>query len=456
MGRSSEQLHDDMLAIWRAGVDAVRSDRLVREHVRVRGAWLDIADTKLRLDRIGRIAVVGGGKAGAGMAQGLLDALGPRLVDEKQVHGWINVPADCVRPGGPITLHAARPAGHNEPTPAGVAGVERILEIIGGLSEDDLCLCLLSGGGSALLPAPPAGVSLADKQQVTRLLSGGGANINELNTVRKQLSRVKGGRLAQACAGGHLVTLVISDVIGDPLDIIASGPTTPDSASPADAIAVLERFTSPENPAPGSVLAALGAAAPAPPRVTAVTASYVIGNNAAAVDAAGVEAERRGYSHAMASAAALEGAAEGVGVKLAQMALKMRDQPGPDCLISGGEPTVTLAPPAIRGSGGRNQQLVLAALQVLLEKNPSAPLERMALMSGGTDGEDGPTDAAGAFIDASVAASLPAHALSAVADHLSRNDAYAFFDQHGGLIRTGPTHTNVCDLRVATVAQEAI
>ena len=176
------------------------------------GHDLWIADSHFDLRRIGRIVVVGAGKAGAGMAEGLEQALGDALLQQKQVRGWVNVPADCVRQLQTIRLHAARPAGLNEPTEAGVEGTARILEMVSQLAADDLCIVLLSGGGSALLPAPVEGISLADKQAVTRFLSGAGANIEQLNTVRKQLSRIKGGGFARACRSNQLVTLVISEI----------------------------------------------------------------------------------------------------------------------------------------------------------------------------------------------------------------------------------------------------
>lgn len=451
--RTPQQLHDDALAIWRAGVEAVQSDRLVRENLRVEGDWLLIGDEELPLARVGRLVVVGAGKAGAGMAAGVEQALGQRLMAEKQLTGWVNVPADCVRSLSRIHLHAARPAGVNEPTAEGVAGTERILELVGSLAPHDLCLCLISGGGSALLPAPLAGISLADKQQLARQLSGAGANITELNIVRKQLSRIKGGGLARACRAGRLVSLVISDVIGDPLDIIASGPTVWDDSTPQEALDVLKRLKLLEI-APTAIVQFLqrAAAGDAPPRSrpTCQVTNVVIGNNAVAVDAAGCEAERRGYSHAMLSATAQEATAEEVGTHLAQMASRMRDEPGPDCLITGGEPTVRLAPAAERGRGGRNQQLALAALLKLMEASSGNPLDGIALLSGGTDGEDGPTDAAGAIVDAALYERLLASGLDPRAA-LSRNDAYNFFAPLAGLLKTGPTHTNVCDVRVVVV-----
>jgi hydroxypyruvate reductase len=179
--------------------------------------------------------------------------------------------------------------------------------------------------------------------------------------------------------------------------------------------------------------------------------NLVIGNNALAVDAAGVEAERRGYSHAMQAATELEGPAEQVGIHLAEMALSMTKNSGPDCLITGGEPTVKLVPAAERGKGGRNQQLVLAALERLLREEPTT-MDDFVILSGGTDGEDGPTDAAGAVLTAGVITEMRRRKLDPNG-FLRRNDAYAFFEQTMGLIKTGPTHTNVCDLRVVTVSR---
>ncbi|MGD0897260.1 MAG: DUF4147 domain-containing protein [Thermoguttaceae bacterium] len=452
MPKAPDSLRGDALAIWHAGLDAVRSDRLVREAVRVDGRRLVVGDEPVPLDEIRRIVVVGAGKAGAGMAAALEGALGPAILAAKQLAGWVNVPADCVQERGAspaakrVHLHAARPAGVNEPTADGVAGTEQILQLVQGLGPEDLCLALISGGGSALLPAPADGLSLEDKLAVTRHLSAAGANIEDLNTVRKQLSRIKGGGLARACRAGRLLALIISDVLGDPLDLIASGPTVEDPASPADALAVLEKYGAARAGIPARVFDCLrrrGSLPAARPqcRVT----NLVIGNNATAVDAAGIEAERRGYSCAMISARRSEGPAEEVGRRLAETALAMGSGPGPNCLISGGEPVVRLVGASRRGLGGRNQQLALAALGPLADG-----AAKIALVSAGTDGEDGPTDAAGALVDATIIDGARRRGLRA-ADFLARNDAYHFFEPIGGLIKTGPTHTNVCDVRVVVV-----
>ncbi|EAQ82242.1 glycerate kinase type-2 family protein [Blastopirellula marina] len=450
MKRTAAQLQTDLLAIWRAGVDAVNSERLLRDNVELIGDYLRLADIELDLSAIDRILVVGAGKAGAGMAAGLELALGEDLMQAKRLRGLLSVPADCVRPLSRIELRGGRPAAVNSPTAAGVQITSEILDRVSNLRERDLCIALISGGGSALLTAPVAGITLADKQAITQYLSSAGADIVQLNTVRKQLSRVKGNGLAVACNAGQLVSLIISDVLGDPLDIIASGPTIPNPSTAADALQVLQDFGASDLPQFASIVAVLKSQQPAAPQPTCVVHNFVIGNNAVAVDAAGIEAERRGYSHAMTSARQSEGQAEAVGRHLAEMALRMRDAKGPDCLITGGEPVVQLAAEAERGLGGRNQQLTLAAYQRLCEASPAQPMDGIAILSGGTDGEDGPTDAAGAWIDAAGAKQANNRQLAAN-DYLRRNDAYHFFEPLDRLLKTGPTHTNVCDLRVAVV-----
>ena len=224
-----------------------------------------------------------------------------------------------------IHLHAARPAGVNEPTPEGVAGAVEILRLVESLGPDDLCLCLISGGGSALMPAPVEGITLADKLAVTRHLSAAGANIEQLNTVRKQLSRIKGGGLLRACRAGRLVSLVISDVLGDPLDVIASGPTVPDSSTPQAALEVLEPILRPGGGHSAGRVRVFGAGRrPAEPSDDNAAAAMplpcnlVIGNNATAVAAAAEEAQRLGYSVATDSATHSEGPAEEVGRQLAE------------------------------------------------------------------------------------------------------------------------------------------
>ena len=453
----NQTLSEHARLIWQAGVDAVGSDRLVRDVVSVSQQLLTIGDQKFDLQQLSRIVVVGAGKAGAGMAAALDDVLAPEVMLQAEsncsVSGWVNVPADCVRPLPRVHLHASRPAGVNEPTEEGVLGSKKILELVNGLTDTELCVVLLSGGGSALLPAPVDGVSLQDKQTITRLLMHGGATINELNCVRKQLSQIKGGGLARAMPAGRMISLIISDVIGDPLDVIASGPTVDDSSTPAEALEILARIVSDESQIPASILEFLNeqVAAPAWPGEVSCDSvrNLVIGNNDVAVQAAAATAAELGY-RVVCQGSGLAGVADESGRELAETCRSIRDSENsesePVCVISGGEPVVHLVETDLPRKGGRNQELVLAACQELWDDGA----ERLAILSGGTDGEDGPTDAAGAILDASVIEAAKRLGLTP-AEFLAINNSYEFFDEAGGLLKTGPTHTNVMDLRVAVI-----
>ena len=449
------RLRRDAVAIWRAGVAAVDSERLVRDRVRFTGSGLDVAGHPFDLSSAGRIVVVGAGKAGAGMAAGLEQVLAGTPAADR-LTGWVNVPADCIRPLAHIHLHPARPAGINEPTEAGVAGSREILRLVSHLSAEDLGIVLLSGGGSALLPAPIPGISLADKQAVTRFLMSAGATINELNCVRKHLSAIKGGNLARAARGARLVALVISDVIGDPLDVIASGPTVADRSTAADALAVLEKLSRRDPIAgrrdiPESVWSVLEAKsrAPADAPISNAVCNLVIGNNATALAAAAEKAAALGYA-VRSLGSEQQGIARDVGRELAELSRSIRDSdpptPVPLCVLSGGEPVVRLSPTDEPRKGGRNQELVLGAVAALWEDG----MDRIAILSGGTDGEDGPTDAAGAVADADLVREARTRHLTPD-PFLTINNSYAFFDQTGGLLKTGPTHTNVMDIQVILV-----
>jgi hydroxypyruvate reductase/glycerate 2-kinase len=396
-----------------------------------------------------RILVVGAGKAGAAMSAAVEDALVEYL---PRLEGLVNVPDETVRPLRAIRLHPARPAATNAPTAQGVAGTRKILSLVAGAGPDDVALCLLSGGGSALLPAPAEGVSLEDKQQVTRLLHACGATINEMNCVRKHLSDSKGGRLAQAFTGRALVSLIISDVVGDPLDVIASGPTTADPTTFADALDVLHKYQLlPQVPVSVRRHLETGASGQLPEtlkRLPPHLHNHILGNNARALAAARTVAEQLDY-RVLNLGSFLEGETRHVAVALAGIIRSIRadGQPfaPPVCLLSGGETTVTLA--RVHGKGGRNQEFVLAAALHL----GLAGMRDVVVLSGGTDGEDGPTDAAGALADEQTlhqAASLNL----APSLFLARNDAYTFFARTGDLLQTGLTQTNVMDVRVILVS----
>jgi glycerate 2-kinase len=433
-------------AIWQAAVDAARPQDLIRAAFADPALGLREAVSSAR-----RILVLGAGKAGAAMSAGLVEVLGK---DAERIEGLVNVPADALAfpsASGRIRLHPARPAGSNFPTAEGVAGSRRILELARNAGPDDVALCLFSGGGSALLPAPVEEVSLEDEQQITHLLHASGATINEMNAVRKHISAIKGGRLAEAFSGKSLHSLIISDVVGDPLDVIASGPTAPDPTTFADALAVLARHHLVDR-APSAVLEHLrrGAACKVPETPKELPANvhnHILGNNVKALAAAERKARQLGYA-VLNLGSYLEGETRTVGTMLAGVVRSIRRDglpaAPPVCLLSGGETTVTLSKD--HGRGGRNQELVLAAAIHLGTEG----LDEVVVLSGGSDGEDGPTDAAGAVADAETLRRAAELGLDP-RDYLARHDAYPFFEGVGGLLKTGLTQTNVTDVRVMLV-----
>ncbi|HLJ93796.1 MAG TPA: DUF4147 domain-containing protein [Gemmataceae bacterium] len=441
-------------AIWQAAVDASRPEDLLR------AAFAHQALPLLEaVAGAPRILVVGAGKAGAAMSAALEEILRDDL---DRLEGLVNVPAETVRPLRAIRLHPARPAGTNQPTAEGVAGATEMLALLAGAGPDDVAVCLFSGGGSALLPAPVEGVPLEDKQRITGTLHACGATINEMNAVRKHLSRIKGGWLAKAFRGSALFSLIISDVVGDPLDVIASGPTVPDPTTFAEALAVLQKYsllgpegTKPDDSrVPRSVWYYLqeGAAGRKPETPKTLPANIhhrVIGSNAKALAAAGTKAIALGYP-VLNLGSFIEGETREVAKVLAGMVRSVHAdaQPfaAPLCILSGGETTVTLAKQ--HGLGGRNQEFVLAAATHL----GPAGFCNVVVLSGGTDGEDGPTDAAGAIADEHTLHAAQSKNLMLGA-FLARNDAYHFFEATGDLLKTGLTQTNVMDVRVILVGQ---
>ncbi len=367
-------LRDLALRIWKAAVAAVDARSLVRRHLEVEGTTLVASGQRFDLESTGRVCVLGCGKAGAGMAAGVESRL-LGTAWETRLEGWVNVPENCVRPLERIHLHGARPAGVNEPTVAGVLGTEEILRRAAALGPRDLCLVLISGGGSALSPAPVEGVKLTEKLAATRFLSRAGATIQELNSVRTAISRFKGGGLARTCTAGVLISLIISDVIGDPLDVIASGPTLTEPFDLARAAATLAKFDPAHTKIADSIHRHIarqiaGETRPAPVRCR--VENRIIGNNAVAVHAAADEAMALGIDDVRIVRLDQGGIASEIGRSLARDCRVLRDSfreplaaKRMTCLISGGEPVVALAATERPRKGGRNQELVLAATSEL-------------------------------------------------------------------------------------------
>ncbi len=429
-------------SILRAGIAGADARAAVSSSLRLRGDVLAVGADEVALRPGGRVVLAGAGKAAAGMALGALDVLGDRVRG-----GTVTVPDGCLRPL-PERIEAWE-AAHPVPDARGLAGASAALRLARALGEDDVLLCLLSGGASALWPAPPPGVSLSDVAAVTRALMRAGAPIAELNAVRKHLSRIAGGGLARAAFPARVLTLAVSDVVGSPLDVIASGPTVADRTTFADALAVL---TEREVDAPASVLAWLrgGAQGRAPETAKegdaelARSTAHVVARTRDALSAASREAERLGYRTTV-LADDMEGEAREVAGQVASLAWGAHAEGGsaaaPAAFLLGGETTVWVTGP---GRGGRCQELVLAAA-IELEGEPG-----VVIAAAGTDGRDGPTGAAGAVVDGRTVARGRERGLDARA-HLERNDSHPFLAATGDLLVTGPTGTNVADLVLVLV-----
>ncbi len=434
----------DAEAIWRAAIAAVAPERLVRESVVREGDLVRIKGTTLDLAGFERIFLVAFGKAAGAMSGALADILGERLTS-----GLVVVPGPGVKTVPKLEILEA---SHPIPDAGSVEAARRALEIAGKAGEKDLVFVCISGGGSSLLTLPAEGITLEKKRRLTDDLLRAGATIDELNAVRKHLSAVKGGRLAKAAFPATVVTLVLSDVVGDDPGTIASGPTHWDLSTFADARGVLERYglwdSAPalvrarlEEGSRGEIEETLKEGDP----VFARASTFIVGANMTALRAAKHEAESRGFETAFLSSSD-SGEARKVAANyaafMAAMACSAASLPRPLCLLAGGELTVTVKG---RGRGGRNTEFVLAAL-IEMGKIDAEGLDWL-ILSLGTDGIDGPTDAAGAWADTATAGCARALRLDPAA-YLDDNDSYSFFKQTGYLIVTGPTGTNVMDLRV--------
>lgn len=433
----------DALAVLDAALEAVDPARAIR-HVMVDGEdtlWIDGVAYDLR--RYRRVIVIGGGKAGASMAGAVEEVLGEHISA-----GLVVVKTGYT---APTRIIEVREAGHPVPTEAGVAAVRDMVALLRDATEDDLVLCLISGGGSALMTLPVEGVTLADVQVLTDLLLRSGAPIQAINAVRKHLSQVKGGQLARLAHPAKVVALILSDVVGSPLDVIASGPTVPDTTTYAHAVGVLERYGIIDQ-APHAVIDHLrrgmsGAILDTPKAgdpVLAGVQNVIVADNARAAAAARETAQARGFNTLLLSTY-VEGEAREVAQVLAALAKEIaatgQPVPAPACLLLGGETTVTVRGD---GRGGRNQELALAAALAL------GDLPQTVIASLATDGTDGPTDAAGALVDALTVVRGQTRGLSAAAA-LANNDAYTYLDAVGDLLVTGPTNTNVNDLMAVFV-----
>jgi glycerate 2-kinase len=429
---TTDSLRRAARAIFRAALEAADPVEAVNRHVRLSGGALVAGRRSYQIERLDRVWVVGAGKASAAMGRAVESLLGKRIAG-----GFINVKyGDTAR----LRRIETNPCGHPVPDEAGVRGAERIAEIARGAGPRDLLVCLISGGASALMPRPAPPITLAEKQAVTGLLLASGADIHEINAVRKHISAIKGGQLARE-TGARVLALLLSDVIGDDLDTIGSGPTAPDASTFAGARAVLEKHGV-YGRVPAAVRqrieAGIRGEIPETPKagdpVFRRVHNLVVGSNTLAVRAAAAKARELGFRPRVLSTA-VEGETRDVAREFVAAARAVKP---PACLISGGETTVTLRG---KGRGGRNQEFALAAAIEL------AGAEGVLVLSGGTDGTDGPTDAAGAIADGRTverAAALGRDARRFLED----NDSYHFFEPLGDLLKTGPTGTNVMDIHL--------
>ncbi len=431
---------EDAAALMRAALDAVNPRLAIRSVLSLAADALHVQGKVYDLGRYRKIVVVGAGKATPSMAEAVEEMLGDRISE-----GLV------IAKRGQVPRHKGRriqivEASHPTPDEAGLQGAQRIADLLEPLGPRDLVIALFSGGGSALLTLPASGIRLADLQELTQALLKSGATINEINCVRKHLSLVKGGQLARLAHPATVLSLILSDVVGSPLDVVASGPTVPDPTTFEDAWRILERYNLIRGLNPnirGRLQAGMAGAIPETPKegdpAFQNVHNVVIGSNEIAAAAAVAEARNRGYNTLLLTTY-LEGEARHVARALAAIAKECAHSGNPvappACIVAGGETTVTVTG---AGLGGRNQELALAAA-IALEGWRDVALATLA-----TDGGDGPTDAAGGFATGETVARARAAGLAA-RDYLDNNDSYHFFQALGDRVITGPTGTNVNDL----------
>lgn len=416
-------LREAALDIFAAALKASDPTEAVRRHI----------PPVAEFERFRKVWIVGAGKASARMASAVEQILGDRVA-----RGVIATKDGHLAATKRTQL---RECSHPVPDERGIAAAREILSIAQSATEDDLVICCLSGGASALLPLPADGLTLHDKQETTRLLLASGATIHEINAVRKHLSAIKGGQLATAAYPASVLSLILSDVIGNNLDVIGSGVTAPDSSTYADARAVLRKYELLDRVSVPVRARLTDPASPETPKkdnpAFERTRNIIVGSNDLALTAAAEHAKALGYN-AMILSSFIEGETRDVARMHAAIGKELiafdRPVARPACIISGGETTVTIRG---EGKGGRNQEFALAAAIDI------AGIKGLCILSAGTDGTDGPTDAAGAICDGETLRRAPD-----AAGFLARNDSYNYFEPLGDLIKTGPTGTNVMDVRI--------
>jgi len=439
-------LRKDLWRIAQAALAAVTPEGCIRRAISLDGERLSVAGRVYDLAGVRRLLVVGFGKASARMAAALEGILGNRIA------AGLVVTADGYKV--PTARVEVVEAAHPVPDARGLAAARRIAELVSGAGEGDLVVVLISGGGSALLTLPADGVSLSDLMRTNELLLRSGAKIQEMNAVRKHLSQVKGGQLARLASPAQVVSLILSDVPGDPLDSIASGPTAPDPTTFQDAARILKRYGLWDEVPPGvraRIEAGLRDEVPETPKpgdpVFELVQNVIVGSGRVAAEAAREEGACLGYQ-AQILTTTLEGEAREVGKVLAALARELvrfrRPIVPPALLIAAGETTVTVRG---NGKGGRNQELALSAALGI------EGLSGVAILSLGTDGRDGPTDAAGGLVDGDTAARVRA-AGGDPEGALVENDSYHALAAAGDLLITGPTGTNVADLYLVLAGKE--
>jgi hydroxypyruvate reductase len=435
-------------AIFSKALSAVDPSKILKERIRIEGDRLSIkmegvSEKVFDLKAFHKIFLVGTGKASNSMAQATEELFGDRMTK-----GVITTKYGHLLP---LKKTQIIEAGHPIPDRKGYEGAKKIQRLLKESGPNDLVIFLLSGGGSALLPFPAEGIELKEKQEVTQLLLDRGADIKEINTIRKHISRIKGGWLAKWAYPSTVIAFILSDVVGDQLNVIGSGPTVPDPSTFEEAWEILKKYDLLNEMAP-SIKKHFQLGKDGKVKETPKPGEFVfervynilIGSNILALREARKEAESLGFNTVILSSS-IEGETREASRFHTAMAKEVISSgnpiPRPACILSGGETTVTIKG---NGLGGRNQEFVLAgALEI-------SGIEKVVLLSGGTDGTDGPTDASGALADHTTVRRAKAMGLNPKA-HLQNNDAYPFFQKLGDLLITGPTHTNVMDVRILLV-----